>query len=171
MCAVAAELGADPHDVYLGARATETEVKKLSSEGALAHVRVVHFATHGLLASETEEFARALSEPALLLSPPDTATPDDDGLLTASEVSQLKLDADWVVLSACNTASGGENGSAEALSGLAQGFLLCWNPSAACIALVCRQPRRHGAHDGAFGELKRDLRWTEQKHSGAPCLP
>ena len=156
LCAVAAELDADPHDVYLGARATETEVKKLSSEGALAHVRVVHFATHGLLASETEEFARALSEPALLLSPPDTATPDDDGLLTASEVSQLKLDADWVVLSACNTASGGENGNAEALSGLAQAFFYAgtrallvshwYVDSRAAVALTT----------GAFGELKRD---------------
>ncbi len=45
----------------------------------------------------------------------------DDELLTASEVAQLKLDADWVVLSACNTAAGDKPG-AEALSGLARGF-------------------------------------------------
>ncbi len=44
-----------------------------------------------------------------------------DGLLTASEVAGLKLDADWVVMSACNTASGTEPG-AEALSGLAKAF-------------------------------------------------
>jgi CHAT domain-containing protein len=48
---------------------------------------------------------------------------EDDGLLTASEVAQLELDADWVVLSACNTAAGaGEKGDAEALSGLARAF-------------------------------------------------
>jgi CHAT domain-containing protein len=41
--------------------------------------------------------------------------------LTASEVAQLDLDADWVVLSACNTAAG-EKGDAEALSGLARAF-------------------------------------------------
>jgi CHAT domain-containing protein len=46
---------------------------------------------------------------------------EDDGLLTASEVAQLDLDADWVVLSACNTAAG-EKGDAEALSGLARAF-------------------------------------------------
>ena len=45
----------------------------------------------------------------------------DDGLLTASEVAQLKLNADWVVLSACNTADGDKPG-AEALSGLARAF-------------------------------------------------
>ena len=47
--------------------------------------------------------------------------PEDDGLLTASEVSQTKLDANWVVLSACNTGAGGSQG-AEALSGLAKAF-------------------------------------------------
>ena len=56
-----------------------------------------------------------------MLSPPDTATEEDDGLLTASEVAGLKLDADWVILSACNTAAGGATG-AEALSGLARAF-------------------------------------------------
>ena len=45
----------------------------------------------------------------------------DDGLLTASEVAQLKLNADWVVLSACNTAETGVQ-EAEALSGLARAF-------------------------------------------------
>ena len=53
--------------------------------------------------------------------PPDKATEQDDGLLTASEIAQLKLDAKWVVLSACNTAAGGSEG-AEALSGLARAF-------------------------------------------------
>ena len=56
-----------------------------------------------------------------MLTPPATATADDDGLLTASEVTQLKLDADWVVLSACNTASGNQPGG-EALSGLTRAF-------------------------------------------------
>jgi CHAT domain-containing protein len=45
-----------------------------------------------------------------------------DGLLTASEVTELRLNADWIVLSACNTAAGGEKGNAEALSGLARAF-------------------------------------------------
>jgi CHAT domain-containing protein len=57
----------------------------------------------------------------LLPTPPDEATETDDGYLSASEIAGLKLDADWVILSACNTAVGGAQG-AEALSGLARAF-------------------------------------------------
>src|ERR1700693_4253462 len=52
---------------------------------------------------------------------PDQPSELDDGLLQASEVAQLKLNADWVVLSACNTAAEDRPG-AEALSGLARAF-------------------------------------------------
>jgi len=62
-----------------------------------------------------------LVEPALVLTPPLVGTDDDDGLLTASEIAQLRFDADWVVLSACNTAAGEEPG-ATGLSGLAKAF-------------------------------------------------
>ena len=65
--------------------------------------------------------AKIKAEPALALSLPDQPTESDDGLLKASEVAQLKLDADIVVLSACNTAAGDKPG-AEALSGLARAF-------------------------------------------------
>lgn len=64
---------------------------------------------------------RAGGSIALALSLPVMATELDDGLLTATEVAQLKLDADWVVLSACNTAAADKPG-AEALSGLARAF-------------------------------------------------
>ena len=64
---------------------------------------------------------KGLGEPSLALSIPDQPTELDDGLLTASEVAQLKLNADWVVLSACNTIAGDKPG-AEALSGLARSF-------------------------------------------------
>jgi CHAT domain-containing protein len=97
---------------------TEATIKKLP----LDNYRVVHFATHGLLAGETAQLAKTHAEPALVFSPPDTATEVDDGLLTASEVAGLQLDADWVVMSACNTASGIGPG-AEALSGLAKAFI------------------------------------------------
>ncbi len=105
-----------------GASATEQEIKALSGAGALSSYAIVHFATHGLVAGETERFARTLAEPALLLTPPDIASSEDDGLLTASEVAELRLDADWVVLSACNTAAAGKTDNAEALSGLARAF-------------------------------------------------
>jgi CHAT domain-containing protein len=58
----------------------------------------------------------------LILTPPDNASEEDDGYLSASEIAALKLDADWVILSACNTAAG-QATSAEALSGLARAFI------------------------------------------------
>ena len=107
--------------MHLGESATERTIKTLSASGELARRRYVHFATHGLLANESEDVAQAAAEPALLLTPPQRASEEDDGLLTASEVAQLKLDADWVIMSACNTAAG-DKLDAEALSGLARAF-------------------------------------------------
>ncbi len=83
----------------------------------LADYRIVYFATHGLVAGDV----KGLGEPSLALSIPAKPTDEDDGLLKASEVAQLKLNADWVVLSACNTVAGDKPG-AEALSGLARAF-------------------------------------------------
>src|SRR5262249_50455067 len=123
LCAVARALRVMDldSDVLLGMRATETALKALSRDGRLAQYQVVHFATHGLLAQEAQASLGAAAEPGLILTPPETGNSDDDGLLTASEISQLKLDADWVVLSACNTAGAGDGGG-EALSGLARAF-------------------------------------------------
>src|SRR5262249_42709759 len=98
-------------------RATEAEVKRMSEVGELAKYRIIHFATHGALAGQIG----GNSEPGLILTPPDAATERDDGYLSASEIAALKLDADWVILSACNTGAGNGQG-AEALSGLARAF-------------------------------------------------
>lgn len=117
VCSVAESLGARDDDVRLAGAATETEVKRLSAAGRLASYRILHFSTHGVLGGKVTKAA----EPGLVLTPPATATAIDDGFLTASEVAELKLDADWVILSACNTAAGGRSGS-EALSGLARAF-------------------------------------------------
>jgi CHAT domain-containing protein len=68
------------------------------------------------VAGQVEEYAKVK---ALVLSIPDEPSEDDDGLLTASEIAMLKLNADFVVLSACNTAAG-ERPGAEAFSGLAR---------------------------------------------------
>jgi len=94
---VAASVKAPQKDVVLGLDATETRVKRTQ----LDQYRIVYFATHGLLAGEVAEYAKLNAEPALVLSLPEKPTDFDDGLLTASEVAQLKLNADWVVLSAC----------------------------------------------------------------------
>jgi tetratricopeptide (TPR) repeat protein len=111
--AIAQYLGANDNAIYLRERATESQVKSV----ALNQSKVVAFATHGLVSGEL----KGLAEPALVLTPPETGTEHDDGLLTASEVAQLKLDADWVILSACNTAAGDKPG-ATGLSGLAKAF-------------------------------------------------
>jgi len=112
--ALARTLGAGDDALILGTEATETRVKK----EALKDYKVIAFATHGLIAGDIE----GLAEPALVLTPPRKGTDLDDGLLTASEVAQLKLDADWVILSACNTASPDGTPGAEGLSGFAKAF-------------------------------------------------
>jgi CHAT domain-containing protein/tetratricopeptide (TPR) repeat protein len=117
LCAVARDIGGDADAIHLGARATERGIKAMGARGELARYRVVHFATHGLMAGQLSMD----SQPGLILTPPAQATEEDDGYLTASEIASLKLDADWVILSACNTAAG-ESKSAEALSGLARAF-------------------------------------------------
>jgi CHAT domain-containing protein len=114
---VAASVNADGANLFIGADATETRVK----QAKLDQYRIVYFATHGLLAGDVADFAKLNAEPALVLSLPENPTDFDDGLLTASKVAQLKLNADWVILSACNTASA-EKPGAEALSGLARAF-------------------------------------------------
>jgi CHAT domain-containing protein len=115
--AIAKELQVDPSDVKLGFDANVTAIKTAS----LDQYRIVYFATHGLVAGDLEKFAKGKVEPSLALSIPDKPSDFDNGLLSASEVAQLKLNADWVVLSACNTAAE-EKPGAEALSGLARAF-------------------------------------------------
>jgi CHAT domain-containing protein/Tfp pilus assembly protein PilF len=110
-------LNAPASDLHTGLEATEAAVK----QAPLDQYRIVYFATHALVTGDLRAFAQAKAEPALVLTIPDKPTDQDDGLLQASEVSQLKLNADWVVLSACNTAAGDDIG-AEALSGLARAF-------------------------------------------------
>ncbi len=121
LCAVARDLKVAADDIYLGARATESGVKALSASGRLARYRILHFATHGVLAGQLA----GTTEPGLILSPPATTSDGDDGYLTASEITALKLDADWVILSACNTAgaaTAADGRGTEALSGLARAF-------------------------------------------------
>ena len=115
--AIGKALNVAASDIKLGLAATETAVK----QAKLDQYRIVYFATHGLVAGEIEQFTKTKAEPALAFTMPDKPTELDDGLLQASEVAQLKLNADWVVLSACNTAAEDKPG-AEALSGLARAF-------------------------------------------------
>jgi len=108
-------LNVDPSgSVFVGSEATEEKVKSLD----LSTTRILVFATHGLAAGDLN----GLNEPALALtSPAVSGDEESDGLLTMSEILGLDLNADWVVLSACNTAASDGSG-AEAVSGLGRAF-------------------------------------------------
>jgi CHAT domain-containing protein len=111
---IALALQADPSKVlFLGKNATETSVKTMNLSG----FRILAFATHGLVPGELN----GLTQPALALSSPAVTGESGDGLLTMEEILGLKLDADWVILSACNTGAGAGAG-AEAASGLGRAF-------------------------------------------------
>ncbi|WP_306558279.1 MULTISPECIES: CHAT domain-containing protein [Bradyrhizobium] len=111
---IALALQADPSKVlFLGKSATESAVKTMNLSG----FRILAFATHGLVPGELN----GLTQPALALSSPTVTGEGGDGLLTMEEILGLKLDADWVVLSACNTGAGAGAG-AEAASGLGRAF-------------------------------------------------
>lgn len=110
--AIAAVLAADTQkDVFLGAAASKQGVRN----AGLSNRRIIAFATHGLIPGDFPN----LDQPALALAAPGGSA--EEGLLTLSDILALKLDADWVVLSACNTASG-DGAGAEAVSGLGRGF-------------------------------------------------
>jgi CHAT domain-containing protein len=112
--ALEAALGGQPGSLLIGADASKAALMARNADGRLARVRVLEFATHGLVARATDW----LDEPALVLA---AGPKPQDELLMASEASTLKLNADWVLLSACDTASP-DAPEAEGLSGLTRAF-------------------------------------------------
>jgi len=118
--AIERSVGAERSTLWLGPDATRQ--KLLGSD--LSAYRVLVIATHGFLPGEMEQCGIG-PYPSLMLSPGgDAAAPCRDALLTTRDISQLKLDADLVVLSACNTARSGSRGGVEDESflGLAASF-------------------------------------------------
>jgi CHAT domain-containing protein len=95
--------------------ATETKIK----ETDLSRFNIIHFATH----AEVSGAMRGLNEPFLVLSPPKVKTDKDNGLLMMNEIMQLNLNADLVILSACNTGSV-EDQYSGSYSGLAKAFFV-----------------------------------------------
>ena len=124
----------------MGERASEEAVKSLD----LTPYKVISFATHGLVPGDLN----GLTQPALALSSPKVTGGKDDGLLTMGEILGLKLDADWAVLSACNTAAADGRG-AEAVSGLGRAFFY----AGARALLVSNWP----VHSAATAHLMTDL--------------
>lgn len=111
-------LGARAGDVKLGREFT----KDALTASTLGQRRIIHFATHALLATETT----CLNEPSLLVTPLQGAQDAESVFVKASDILAFNLDADLVVLSACNTGGGAGSqdggGGGEALSGLARSF-------------------------------------------------
>jgi CHAT domain-containing protein len=107
-------LGASPDDRLLGSAFTADAVRR----AALRDYRVLHFATHAVLPSEIA----CQPEPAILASTPPSAPDAAPALLTASSIVNLDLDADLVILSACNSGGPGGTTAGESLSGLARAF-------------------------------------------------
>lgn len=151
LLSIASSLGAVPKlAVFLGADASEERVKSMDLTG----VEVLAFATHGLVPGDLN----GLDQPALALSSPRVTGGKGDGLLTMGEVLGLKLNADWVVLSACNTAAADGQG-AEAVSGLGRAFFY----AGARALLVSNWP----VHSVATRELMTTLFQTQ---AGAPDM-
>lgn len=120
---LARELKAPESVLNMRDRATESA---LNQDARLSRARVVAFSTHGTFAGEGAGLGFA--EPGLIFTPPAQPLPlsngtVDDGVLTASEASRLSLLADWVILSACNTASTQGTDGSDGLSALSRGFL------------------------------------------------
>ena len=94
--------------LYIGKNFNEKKIKSINFNDYNC------FATVAIIANQINNIA----EPGLVLTPPEKSSLENDGILTVSEIEKLKLNADIVILSACNTASKDGSPDAEGLSGL-----------------------------------------------------
>ncbi len=102
-------------EAIIGSDATKAKIL-----AAMTKARIIHLATHGLL-----DDIEGLGVPgAIALAP----SGQDNGLLTANEILKLKLNADLVVLSACNTGKGRITG--DGVIGLSRSLITAGVPSA-----------------------------------------
>ena len=118
---IAKILNVDDKNIYLQKDANENKIKSIN----LSNSKIISFATHGLINGEI----KGLTEPALVLTPPLSITEDNDGLLKSSEIALLNLNAELVLLSACNTAASDGTLGAEGLTGLAKSFFIAGSQS------------------------------------------
>ncbi len=159
LAAIAAAFPQSSAELKLREQATEARLKTED----LSRYRVLAFATHGLVAGDF----KGLAEPGLVHTPPALATSGDDGLLVASEVAGLKLNANWVVLSACNTGADDNHSANAGLGGLAKAFFYAgartlmvshWRvPSKATVELTTQTVTR--SLNGGMGKAE-SHRWA-----------
>ena len=104
-------------DIYLKNDATEENVKR---EGELKKFNYIHFATHGIIDEAKPDFS------SLVLTQDNNS--EEDGMLQATEIFNLKLNADLVVLSACQTGLG-KLVRGEGMVGLTRAFMYAGTPT------------------------------------------
>jgi len=150
--AMARSLKAPPASVILGDAATE---RRVAAE-ALGEYRVLAFATHGLLPSDLP----CDIEPALALTPPAQASEAENGLLDASEIAKLKLNADFVILSACNTAAPDGRLGGESLAGLTRAFFYAGARSLLAASFPVPSEQTTQLTTGIFAALAADPKLT-----------
>ncbi len=113
---VAESLGQGDDSYALGPAFTDADIERRGGAGGdLANYKVLYFATHGILPQPN-----GCMQSALLTSLGDAG---GDGLLDEKKIPQLNLDADMIVLSACDTGRHGDNSGGEALGGLVSTFV------------------------------------------------
>jgi hypothetical protein len=115
VAAVARGLDQGPQAYALGPAFTDSDILRRGGEdGDLRGYRVLYFATHGIMSTET----RGCMQTALLTS---LGTGESDALLDVVKIPNLHLDADMVVLSACDT--GVSAGGNETLGAMVTSFV------------------------------------------------
>lgn len=165
-------LEAPVDELLLGHQATESNVRSM----ALDNYEILAFATHGLVAGEIG----SLREPGLVLTPSKADEQAGyDGYLAASEIAEMRLNADLVLLSACNTAVPGAQG-ADGLSGLARSFFFAGTKSLlvshwavdslAASRLTTTMLRQYRQQSGLSYAEALGLAMTEMRHSSSEEL-
>ncbi len=148
--------------VFTGEAATETNVKALSASGELEKYKVIHFAAHAFILQAAPRLS------AIVLSLPKVKTDTDDGFLSLDEIASLKLKADFVNLSACETGLG-KLYDGEGVVGFTHAFLVAganalsvslWQVSDASTAIFMKGIYKETAMEGfgysrAISEMKR----------------
>jgi len=153
-------VGGSPSDEMLGVAYNVPDVE----HAQLKDYRILHFASHALLPTDLH----CSPEPAIVTSAPPGAANANGALLTATDVSTLDLDADAVILSACNSAGpGGPAG--ESLTGLARAFFYAgarsmlvthWSVNDQASAFLIADTLKR-LKDGTDGGLAGSLRGAE----------
>ena len=109
--------------ILLKTCASEENIKLLSRSDKLSNYRYVHFAAHVFLPGELSE----ISEPCIALTPSNVG--NEDGFLKMSEVFGLEMNADLVILSACNTGFIETSEEIDGVSGLSRAFFFAGSPT------------------------------------------